>query len=139
MPVCIRPVQLERDAIRHRDRANRRSHSASPGAHSKKHPDLNCAYAFSVSDSITEVLTELREALESNGFTTAEAARLIIPVPQGTLPLGVQPKTLQLSPTEIDSAVAEVQVAALAGKARIDAAKAKLPFLSRSMRMIQRS
>ena len=97
-----------------------------PGAHSKKHPDLNCAYAFSVSDSITEVLTELREALESNGFTTAEAARLIIPVPQGTLPLGVQPRTLQLSPTEIDSAVAEVQVAALAGKARIDSGKGEI-------------
>ena len=97
-----------------------------PGARWKQHPDLNCAYAFSVSDSITEVLTELREALESNGFTKAEAARLIIPVPQGTLPLGVQPKTLQLAPAEIDRAVAEVQVAALAGKARIDSRKGEI-------------
>ena len=97
-----------------------------PGARSKQHPDLNCAYAFSVSDSITEVLTELREALESNGFTMAEAARLIIPVPQGTLPLGVQPKTLRLAPSEIDGTVAEVQVAALAGKARIDSGKGEI-------------
>ena len=97
-----------------------------PGARSKQHPDLNCAYAFSVSDSITEVLTELREALESNGFTMAEAARLIIPVPQGTLPLGVQPKTLRLAPSEIDGTVAEVQVAALAGKAQIDSGKGEI-------------
>ena len=41
-----------------------------PGAQAKLHPDLNCAYAFSVSDSITEVLAELRDALES--YTKAE-------------------------------------------------------------------
>src|SRR5665213_2611979 len=29
-----------------------------PNAQAKLHPDLNCAYAFSVSDSITEVLAE---------------------------------------------------------------------------------
>ena len=52
-----------------------------PNAQAKQHPDLNCSYAFSVSDSITEVLAELREALESNGFTRAEAERIIIPVP----------------------------------------------------------
>lgn len=97
-----------------------------PGARSKQHPDLNCAYAFSVSDSITEVLSELREALESNGFTVAEAARLIIPIPQGTLPLGVQPKTVQITPTDIDSAVAEVQVATLGGKVRVDSASGSI-------------
>ena len=53
-------------------------------AQTKRHPDFNCAYAFSVSDSITEVLAELREALEHNGFTAAEAERIIIPVPQPT-------------------------------------------------------
>jgi len=48
-----------------------------PGAQTKQHPDLNCAYAFSVSPSIVEVLAELREALEHNGFTTkAETERL---------------------------------------------------------------
>ena len=54
-----------------------------------------------------EVLNELREALENNGFTAAEADRIIIPVPQGTLPLGLQPKTVQFEPgEEIDAAVA---------------------------------
>jgi type III restriction enzyme len=91
-----------------------------PLAQAKRHPDLNCAYAFSVSDSITDVLTELREALEHNGFTKAEAEHIIIPVPQGTLPLGVQPQTIRLSPSEIDATVAPIQVSALAGKVRID-------------------
>ncbi len=100
-----------------------------PDAEAKQHPDLNCAYAFSISPSINEVLTELREALESNGFTKAEAERIIIPVPQGTLPLGVQPKTVQLSPAEIDTTAAQVQTAALAGKARIDTAKAQITVL----------
>jgi hypothetical protein len=34
---------------------------------------------ISVSDSITEVLAELRDALESNGFTAAEAERICLP------------------------------------------------------------
>ncbi len=91
-----------------------------PNAQAKRHPDLNCAYAFSVSESITDVLSELREALEHNGFTPAEAERIIIPVPQGTLPLGVQPQTVRLIPEEIDAAAARVQEAALGGKVRID-------------------
>ncbi len=91
-----------------------------PNAQAKRHPDLNCAYAFSVSESISEVLAELREALEHNGFTPAEAERIIIPVPQGTLPLGVQPQTVRLLPAEIDATVARVQEAALGGKVRID-------------------
>jgi type III restriction enzyme len=100
-----------------------------PNAQAKQHPDLNCSYAFSVSDSITEVLAELREALESNGFTRAEAERIIIPVPQGALPLGAQPKTVQIPPAEIDTAVAEVQVPALTGKARIDASKGEITII----------
>jgi len=100
-----------------------------PNAKAKQHPDLNCAYAFSVSDSITAVLAELREALESNGFTAAEAERIIIPVPQGTLPIGVQPKTVLVSPAEIDATVAQVQLVALAGKARIDSAKGEITVL----------
>lgn len=93
-----------------------------PNVQAKRHPDLNCAYAFSVSESITDVLTELREALEHNGFTRAEAERVILSVPQGTLPLGVQPQTVTFAPAEIDPTVAHVQEAALAGKVRIDAA-----------------
>jgi type III restriction enzyme len=90
-----------------------------PNAKEKQHPDLNCAYAFSVSDSLPEVLNELREALESNGFTKAEAERIIIPVSQGSLPLGAQPKTVQVSPADIDATAAQAQLTALAGKARI--------------------
>lgn len=90
-----------------------------PAAEAKQNPDLNCSYAFSVSASIVEVLAELREALESNGFTAVEAERIIIPV-QGPLPLGAHPKTVQVSPSEIDVAATKVQLAALAGKARID-------------------
>lgn len=98
-----------------------------PQAQAKQHPDLNCAYAFSVSDSLPEVLNELREALESNGFTAAEAERIIIPVTQGTLPLGSQPKTLRLDPgKEIDAEVAEVQVLALGGKVQVDPAKGEI-------------
>ncbi len=91
-----------------------------PKAQAKRHPDLNCAYAFSVSESITVVLAELREALEHNGFTKAEAERVILSVPQGTLPLGVQPQTVTFASTEIDPTVAQVQEAALGGKVRID-------------------
>jgi type III restriction enzyme len=101
-----------------------------PNAQRKQHPDLDCAFAFSVSDSLPEVLNELREALESNGFTTAEADRIIIPVPQGMLPLGSQPKTVQFKPgEEIDTDVALKQVEALAGKVTIDAAKGSITVL----------
>ena len=93
-----------------------------PNAQAKRHPDLNCAYAFSVSDSITAVLAELREALEHNGFTKAEAERIILSVPQGTLPLGVQPQTVTVGSAEIDRTVVQVQEPALGGKVRIDAA-----------------
>lgn len=92
-----------------------------PNARAKRHPDLNCAYAFSVSENIHEVLAELKDALEHNGFTSAEAARIIIPVPQGVLPLGVQPKTVTLDPaTEIDLVWAAREIASLAGKAKLE-------------------
>jgi len=101
-----------------------------PNAQQKQHPDLNCAFAFSVSDSMPEVLNELREALENNGFTAAEADRIIIPVPQGTLPLGLQPQTVQFEPgKEIDEAIAKVQEESLAGKVKIDTAKAAITVL----------
>jgi len=101
-----------------------------PNAQQKQHPDLNCAFAFSVSDSMPEVLNELREALENNGFTAAEADRIIIPVPQGTLPLGLQPQTIQFEQgKEIDEAIAKVQEESLAGKVKIDTAKAAITVL----------
>lgn len=92
-----------------------------PNARAKQHPDLNCAYAFSISDNIHEVLSELKDALEHNGFTAAEAERIIIPVPQGVFPLGVQPKTVTLDPaTEIDMDSAAREIAALGGKAKLE-------------------
>jgi len=98
-----------------------------PRAQEKRHPDLNCAYVFSVSASLPEVLNELRQALESNGFTAAEAARIIIPVPLGTLPLGAQPRTVLFEPgRELDVDVAQTQVAALGGKVRIDTLKGEV-------------
>jgi type III restriction enzyme len=100
-----------------------------PNAQSKQHPDLNCAYAFSVSESLPEVLNELKEALEGNGFTRAEAERIIIPVPQGSLALGAQPKTVQVSPTEIDVTVVQAQITALAGKARVDTASGAITVI----------
>ena len=100
-----------------------------PQAKAKRHPDLNCAYAFSVSPSITEVLAELRDALESNGFTAAEAERIIIPMPQGVLPLGSQPQTIKVAPAEIDKAAAKAQEAALGGKARFDFSKGEITIL----------
>jgi len=99
-----------------------------PGARLKQHPDLNCAYALSISDSLPEVLNELREALESNGFTAVEAERIIIPV-SGSLPLGTEPKTTRILPSEIDSLVMQVQLPTLAGKARIDATSGEITVL----------
>jgi type III restriction enzyme len=101
-----------------------------PNATLKQHPDLNCAYAFSVSDSIVEVLTELREALESNGFTRAEAERIILPVSQPILALGAQPKTVTLDAVkELDVPLAQKQAEALAGKVKVDAAKGEITVL----------
>lgn len=99
-----------------------------PQAQAKQLPDLNCSYAFSVSDSISEVLAELREALENNGFTAAEAERIIIPV-QGSLPLGAHPQTVQLTPSEIDLPVARVQVDELGGKVRLNADTGEITVL----------
>ena len=92
-----------------------------PNARAKQHPDLNCSYAFSISDNIHEVLAELKEALEHNGFTAAEVERLIIPVPQGVLALGVQPRTVTLDPaTELDLDSARREIAALGGKVKLE-------------------
>jgi type III restriction enzyme len=101
-----------------------------PGATPKAHPDLNCAYAFSISDSMPQVLSELRQALESNGFTSAEAERIVLPNSQATLGLGIRPQRIQVNPaTEMDFAVATIQAQALAGKVQIDTAKGEITVL----------
>jgi len=100
-----------------------------PKAKLKGRPDLNCAYAFSAAagGEIFEVLRELREALESNGFTPAEAERIILPVPQPLLPMGIQPKTVRVDAVkELDAALAQVQERALAGKVKIDPDKGEV-------------
>ncbi|MCU0782101.1 MAG: DEAD/DEAH box helicase family protein [Akkermansiaceae bacterium] len=102
-----------------------------PGAVEKRHPDLNCSYAFSVSQDtdIHEVLAELREALESNGFTAAEAERIVLPATGGgaQLSLGVQPRTLSLAPgRELDTTAATAQVEFLGGKVALDPATGTL-------------
>jgi len=100
-----------------------------PSAQVKQHPDLNCSYAFSVSESIGDVLAELREALENNGFTKAEAERILIPV-QGTLALGSQPQTVTFSPgQEIDLQAVPDPEATFKGKVRIDSAKGEITVL----------
>lgn len=101
-----------------------------PGATSKKNPDLNCAYAFSISDSLHEVLNELKTALENNGFTGAEAARIIVPLSNGVLPLGAQPRTVRMAPDSIDGPVAAVQTRVLSGKARINIEQGEITIIT---------
>ena len=92
-----------------------------PNQKLKQHPDLNCAYVFSLSPEIQTVLAELQNALENNGFTKAEAARIIMPHQQGTLPMGSQPRTVTLLPTQqLDVAAVQAQPAVLAGKVKVD-------------------
>lgn len=99
-----------------------------PLAQAKQHPDLNCAYAFSVSESIQEVLKELQDALESNGFTAEEARNIIIPVP-GVLPLGRQPRSVGFTPAEIDMPAAKAQAGELQGKVQVDDSKGEITVL----------
>lgn len=100
-----------------------------PNARKKQHPELDCAYVFSVSSSINEVLAELRDALRGNGFTRAEAERILLPVPQ-RLPLTVQPKTIKLDTrTEIDSVLAQTHAAELTGRVQFDAEKGEITVL----------
>lgn len=97
-----------------------------PQAQRKQQPDLNCSYAFSVSSSLADVLAELRDALESNGFTAAEAERIIVPVSQGVLPLGAQPRTVRLTLEKLDPVALQSGVLALNGKVRFNAASGDL-------------
>ena len=86
---------------------------------------MNWGYAFSVSASIADVLVELREALEQNGFTRAEAERILVPT-QATLPFGTQPRTIRVEPDQVDTDAAQINAAALDGKAKIDAATGEI-------------
>lgn len=100
-----------------------------PNATLKNHPDLNCAYTLSVSESVMDVLAELRTALVNNGFTVTEAERIILPVSQSTLPFGLKPKTLKLAPEDIDAEAAAKQLQILSGKAQIDVESGEVTIL----------
>jgi hypothetical protein len=74
------------------------------------HPDLHCLTP-SVSDSITEVLSELREALENTASPWRKRHALSSGAPWHIAARRAA-ETVQLAPSEIDAAVADVQVAA---------------------------
>ncbi|MEA2068755.1 MAG: DEAD/DEAH box helicase family protein, partial [Verrucomicrobiota bacterium] len=97
-----------------------------PKVEKKQIGDLNCSYVFSVSDSLGAVLAELRDALESNGFTKAEAERIVLPVSQGVLPMGVQPRKVRVKTTEMESFALNAEASALAGKVEFDQASGDL-------------
>jgi type III restriction enzyme len=100
-----------------------------PNATPKRHPDLNCAFALSLSNSMPEVLNELREALESNGFTRAEAERIIIPTSSG-ITLGQQPESVKLDlVSEIDVPRTEAVVKKLGGKVRFNPAMGEITVM----------
>ncbi len=92
-----------------------------PNAKAKAAPDLNCAYVFSVSPSIGEVLEELRNALVGNGFTPAEAGQILRPGVQGGLPLSSVASNVTVAKADIDAKKAAATVAAFSEKAAVDA------------------
>jgi type III restriction enzyme len=99
-----------------------------PHAEWKKREHLNCAYVLALSEGnhLETVLAELKDALVSNGFTPAEAEKIIIPAAQPLLPLGVQPKTVTLPPEQLDGPAFRAQAEELAGKVRVDAEKGQI-------------
>ncbi|OPZ86342.1 MAG: Type III restriction enzyme, res subunit [bacterium ADurb.Bin429] len=100
-----------------------------PRASTKLHPELNCAYAFSVSDSLPDVLKELQDALVRNGFTAAEAEQIVIANEETAL--ANQPISVHIDPaTELDPQAAHVQIPALGGKVQLDAATGEVTILA---------
>jgi type III restriction enzyme len=103
-----------------------------PNARLKQNDGLNCSYVLSLSGSgtsITDVLSELRDALENHGFTTTEAQNVIIPMIQGTLSLGFMPQTVQVDKSDLNPERAAEQVKALGGKVRIDTEKGAITIV----------
>lgn len=96
-----------------------------PKATPKQNAFLNCAFMLALSEGnhLEEVLSELRDALVSNGFTPPEAEAIIIPATQPLIPLGSQPKTVELPAGVLDSAAFRSQAGTLAGKVKVDESK----------------
>ena len=93
-----------------------------PKATPKQNAFLNCAFMLALAEGnhLEEVLAELRDALVSNGFTPPEAERIIIPASQPQMPLGAQPRTVELPAGALDGAAFRGQAATLAGKVKVD-------------------
>jgi type III restriction enzyme len=100
-----------------------------PYARAKHHPDLNCSYAFSVSPSITDVLAELRDALEHNGFTAAEAARIVFADSPSSFPLSAQPMAIRVPPQDIAPDIVMQVAESLEGKAVVSATSGEITIL----------
>lgn len=101
-----------------------------PHAKEKQNPDLNCGYVFSASPSVGEVLQELKDALESNGFTRAEAGKIILPEAGPFLLLGGQPQTVVFeSENEADFDKLLSQEKLLGGKVKFDVSQKSLKVL----------
>lgn len=92
-----------------------------PKATPKRNPYLNCGYALALAEGnhIEQVLAELKDALVSNGFTSPEAQSIIIPANQPLMPLGSQPKTVNLGGAGLDIAAFRSHALHLAGKVRV--------------------
>lgn len=101
-----------------------------PKAKSKQRSELNCAYVFSVSETISEVLAELRDALVGNGFTRTEADRSLeiraVQPSHSDMTLWHQQATATIPASDFDLPAAETVAANLAGRVRIDAAKGEV-------------
>lgn len=96
-----------------------------PKATPKQNDFLNCAFMLALAEGnhLEEVLAELRDALVNNGFTPPEAEAIIIPASQAQLPLGTQPRTVELPAGTLDGAAFRGQAATLAGKVKVDESK----------------
>jgi len=102
-----------------------------PNVEFKQHAELNHAYVFSVSDSLPAVLAEFQQALEANGFTKNEAEEIVIPAGAPMLPLGSQPRTVQLDPAkDLDAGLVKANAPALMGKVQFDAASGAVKVLA---------
>jgi type III restriction enzyme len=92
-----------------------------PSVRRKRREELNCAYALSVSESLPDVLGEMRAALEMNGFSAQEAALAIEPGPGPAPDLWRQPKMVPIdAAADLNQSAVEVHGPALADKVAIE-------------------
>lgn len=98
-----------------------------PSVRRKRREELNCAYALSVSESLPEVLGEMKAALEMNGFTAQEAALAIAPGPGPAPDLWRQPKIVPIdAAADLNQSAVEIHGPALADKVSIEPAHGRI-------------